>query len=56
MTCPINLPENADIWELHPADPFDEARIDPAQAQIFLKAQLQQHTKAMLENVLLSEV
>jgi transposase-like protein len=55
MTYRLNLPENADVWELQPADPFDQARIDPARAQAFLKARLRQEAKAMLENILLTE-
>lgn len=55
MTYRLNLPENADAWELRPADPYDQPRIDPAQAQAFLRARLQQEAKAVLENVLLSE-
>lgn len=55
MTYRLNLPENADTWELLPADVYDQPRIDPGLAQAFLRARLQQEAKSVLENVLLSE-
>lgn len=55
MTYRLNLHENAAVWELQAADPFDQPRIDPAQAQAFLQSKLRAEAKSMLENILLSE-
>jgi putative transposase len=55
MTSQVNLPENADVWELLPSDAYDQPRIDPALAQSFLKDRLRAEAKALLDDVLLNE-